>query len=114
MKPNKCFKLPQGCYGGTSKVEERDARHHRIHFRTDWGIFPTLKAEEHEVVSDPSGPPVTWQENTALLSSCGLAGMPQQFSLRELGGKECSVGLHSKKKCFSIALRHTLVVLEMH
>ena len=34
-----------------------------------------------------------------------------------MAGRHCSTGTwlaQSKKKCFSIALRHTLVVLEMH
>ena len=35
------------------------------------------------------------QENTALLSDCGLIGMPLSISLSELGGKDCSVCVHS-------------------
>ena len=35
------------------------------------------------------------QENTALLSGCGLAGTPLRVSLSGLGGKECSVCVHS-------------------
>ena len=35
------------------------------------------------------------QENTELLSICGLTGMPQLVSLLGLGGKECSFGVHS-------------------
>ena len=43
----------------------------------------------------PSGSPVRIQENTELLSVCGLAGTPQRVSLLGLGGKECSWGVHS-------------------
>ena len=50
-------------------------------------------AEEH--VPGPDGPPVKVQENTALLSNCGLTGKPQRVSLSGLGGKECSVCVHS-------------------
>ena len=35
------------------------------------------------------------QENTALLSSCGLAGTPLRVSLLGLGGKERTGGVHS-------------------
>ena len=45
--------------------------------------------EEH--VSGPSGPLVKGQENTALLSDCGLTGTPLRVSLSGLGAKECSV-----------------------
>ena len=48
--------------------------------------------EEH--VSSPSGLPVKGQENTALLSDCGLTGTPPRVSLSGLGGKECSVCAH--------------------
>ena len=43
----------------------------------------------------PSGSPVRIQENTELLSVCGLTGTPQRVSLLGLGGKECSWGVHS-------------------
>ena len=43
----------------------------------------------------PSGSPVRLQENTELLSVCGLTGTPQRVSLLELGGKGCSSGVHS-------------------
>ena len=39
--------------------------------------------------------PVRIQENTELLSVCGLTGTPQRVSLLGLGGKECSWGVHS-------------------
>ena len=42
-------------------------------------------------VTSPTGPPVKVQENTALLSDCGLTGMSPHVYLSELGGKECSV-----------------------
>ena len=42
----------------------------------------------------PSGSPVRIQENTELLSACGLTRTPQRVSLLGLGGKECSWGLH--------------------
>ena len=37
----------------------------------------------------PSGSPVRVQENTELLSFCGLTGTPQRASLLRLGGKGC-------------------------
>ena len=49
--------------------------------------------EEHP--PGPSGPPVKGQENTALLSNCGLTGTPLRVSLSGLGGKECFVCVHS-------------------
>ena len=55
----------------------------------------TLLGVVEEHVSGPSGPPVKGQENTALLSDCGLTGMPLRVSLSGLGGKECSVCVHS-------------------
>ena len=48
--------------------------------------------EEHE---SPSGSPVKLQENTELLSFCGLTGTPQRVSLLGLGGKGCSCCVHS-------------------
>ena len=53
-----------------------------------------LGGVEDEVKS-PSGSPVRIQENTELLSVCGLTGTPQRVSLLGLGGKECSWGVHS-------------------
>ena len=53
-----------------------------------------LGGVEDEVRS-PSNSPVRIQENTELLSVCGLTGMPQRVSLLGLGGKECSWGMHS-------------------
>ena len=55
----------------------------------------TLLAVVEERVSGPSGPPVKGQENTALLSDCGLTMTPLRISLSRLGGKECSVCVHS-------------------
>ena len=49
--------------------------------------------EEH--VPGPTGRTVKVQENTALLSDCGLTGTPLRVSLSGLGGKECSVCMHS-------------------
>ena len=46
-------------------------------------------------VTSPSGSPVRLQENTELLSVCGLTGTPQRVPLLGLGGKECSFGVHS-------------------
>ena len=43
----------------------------------------------------PSGSPVRVQENTELLSFCGLTGTPQRVSLLGLGGKGCSCCVHS-------------------
>ena len=53
-----------------------------------------LGGVEDEIKS-PSGSPVRIQEDTGLLSVCGLTGTPQRVSLLELGGKECSWGVHS-------------------
>ena len=55
----------------------------------------TLLAVVEEHVPGPNGPPVKVQENTALLSDCGLTGTPLLISLSGLGGKECSVCMHS-------------------
>ena len=55
----------------------------------------TLLGVVEEHVAGPSGPPVKGQKNTALLSDCGLAGTPLRVSLSALGGKECSVCVHS-------------------
>ena len=52
-----------------------------------------LDGVEEEVTS-PNGSPVRLQENTELLSICGLTGTPQRVSLLGLGGKECSFGVH--------------------
>ena len=54
----------------------------------------TLLAVGEEHVSGPSGPPVKGQENTALLSNCGLTGTPLRLSLSGLGGRKCSVCVH--------------------
>ena len=43
----------------------------------------------------PSGSPVRVQENTELLSFCGLTGTPQCVSLLGLGGKGCPCCVHS-------------------
>ena len=46
-------------------------------------------------VTSPNGSPVILQENTELLSVCGLTGTPQHGFLLGLGGKECSFAVHS-------------------
>ena len=43
----------------------------------------------------PRGSPMRVQENTELLSFCGLTGTPQRISLLGLGGKGCSCCVHS-------------------
>ena len=48
-----------------------------------------------EDVTSPNGSPVRLQENTELLSICGLTGTPQCVFRLGLGGKECSFGVHS-------------------
>ena len=53
-----------------------------------------LGVVEDEVTS-PKGSPVRLQENTELLSICGLTGTPQCVSLLGLGGKKCSFGVQS-------------------
>ena len=55
----------------------------------------TLLGVVEEHVPDPNGAPVKVQEDTALLSDCGLTGTPLSFSLSGLGGKEFSVCVHS-------------------
>ena len=55
----------------------------------------TLLGVVEERVPGPNGPPVKEQENTALLSDCGLTGTPLRVSLSGLEGKECSVCVHS-------------------
>ena len=55
----------------------------------------TLLGVVEECVTGPSGPPVKGQENTALLSDCGLTPTPLRVSLSRLGGKDCSVCVHS-------------------
>ena len=62
----------------------------------DYHSYPRalLGGVEGEVTS-PSCSPVRLQENTELLSVCGLTGTPQRISLLGLGGKECSFGVHS-------------------
>ena len=60
----------------------------------------TLLGGVHEEDSGRSGPPVTQQENTALLSGCGLAGTPLHVPLLGLGGKERSVYELATEKTF--------------
>ena len=55
----------------------------------------TLLGVVEEHVSGPNGPPVKEQENAVLVSNCGLAETPLRVSLSGLGGKECSVCVHS-------------------
>ena len=55
----------------------------------------TLLGVDEERVTGPSGPPAKGQENKALLSGCGLTGTPLRNLLSGLGGKECSICVHS-------------------
>ena len=55
----------------------------------------TLLGVVEEHLKGANGPPVKVQENTALLSDCGPTGTPLRVSLSGLGGKECSVCVHS-------------------
>ena len=48
-----------------------------------------------EEVSGPSAPRVNVQENTDLLSDCGLPGTSLHITLSGLGGEECSICVHS-------------------
>ena len=48
-----------------------------------------------EEVAGPGGPPVKVQENTALLRCFCLTGTSQHVSLSGVGGKECSISVHS-------------------
>ena len=54
-----------------------------------------LQGVVEDKVTSHNGSPVRLQENTELLSICGLTGTPQRVSLLGLGGKECSFGVHS-------------------
>ena len=55
----------------------------------------TLLGVVEEHVPGPIGPPVKVQGNTALLSDCGLRGTPLRVFLSGLGGRKCSVCVHS-------------------
>ena len=55
----------------------------------------TLLGVVEEHVSCPNGPPSKERDYTALLSDCGLTGTPLRVSLLRLGGKGCSVCVHS-------------------
>ena len=54
-----------------------------------------LLADVDDGDMSPSCSPVRVQENTELLSFCGLTGTPQRVSLLGLGGKGCSCCVHS-------------------
>ena len=54
----------------------------------------TLLGGVDDVFVSSNDSPMKVQENTALLSSCGLAGAPLRVSLLGLGGKECSGCVH--------------------
>ena len=49
-----------------------------------------LLADDQQGLSGLVGQTVKWQQNTALLGYCGLAGTPLHVSPVGLGGKECS------------------------
>ena len=55
----------------------------------------TLLGVVEEHVPGPNGPPVKVQENTVLLSDCGLTGTALRVSLSGLGVNKCSVCVHS-------------------
>ena len=55
-----------------------------------------LQGVVEDEVTSPNGSPVRLQENTEVLSICGLTGTPQRVSLLGPGGKECSFGVHSR------------------
>ena len=55
----------------------------------------TLLGGVEDEDKSPSGSPVKLQENTELLSVCGLTGTPQRVSLLGFGGKGCSCSVHS-------------------
>ena len=76
--------------GGQALVQLAQAPNQDYHPYT----HALLGGVEGEVTS-PSGSPVRLQENTELLSVCGLTGTPQRVSLLGLGGKECSFGVDS-------------------
>ena len=59
----------------------------------------TLLGVVHEEVSGTGGPPVKVQENTTLLTDCGLTGMSLHVSLSGLRGTECSICVHSVDDC---------------
>ena len=76
--------------GGRALLQLAQAPTHDYHsyMRTLLGVF-----EDED--KSASGSPVRIQENTELLSVCGLTGTLQRVSLLGLGGKECSWGVHS-------------------
>ena len=55
----------------------------------------TLLGGDEDEDKIPSGSPVRMQENTELLSFCGLTWTQQCVSLVGLGGKGCSCCVHS-------------------
>ena len=72
--------------GGRALLQLAQAPTQDYHFYT----HALLGGVEGEVTS-PSGSAVRLQENTELLSVCGLTGTPQRVSLLGLGEKECSL-----------------------
>ena len=81
-------------YSGTSlqRVRERCA----LALTQAYGSYThTLLGVVHKEVPGPGGPAVKVQDNTALLSDCGLTGTSLHVSLSGLGGKECSICVHS-------------------
>ena len=77
-------------HGRRARYQLAQAPTQDYHFYT----HELLGVVEDEVKS-PNGSTVRLQENTELLSICGLTGTPQHVSLLGLGGKECTFGVHS-------------------
>ena len=85
-----CYTLYSGTIlGGRALAQLAQAHTHDYHSYTH-----ALLGGVDEDVTSPNGSPVRWQENTELLSVCGLTGTPQRVSLLGVGGKECSFGVH--------------------
>ena len=76
--------------GGRALLQQAEAPTQDYHSYT----HALLGGVEDEDKS-PSGSPVRVQENTELLSFCGLTGTPQHVSLLGLVGKGCSCCLQS-------------------
>ena len=79
-------------YSGTILVGEQLAQAPTQDYHS---YTPALLGRVEDEDKSPSGSPVRVQENTELLSFCGLTGTPQRVFLLGLGRKACSCCVHS-------------------